>query len=96
MGKTLGLADATVSDTVSGAGTTDYRYYADGTRAEKIAPGNLTRQFYYMGGRRLAVECDAPRARRARKGDRPPAASARTESPDGLEDQNNLPAGLGG
>ena len=25
-------------------------YYADGTRAEKIAPGNLTSQFYYMGG----------------------------------------------
>jgi uncharacterized protein RhaS with RHS repeats len=36
--------------TVSGTGTTDYRYYADGTRAEKIAPGNLTSQFYYMGG----------------------------------------------
>jgi RHS repeat-associated protein len=36
--------------TVSGTGTTDYRYYADGTRAEKIAPGNLSSQFYYMGG----------------------------------------------
>ena len=38
------LRTATVS------GTSEYRYYADGTRAEKIAPGNLTSQFYYMGG----------------------------------------------
>jgi len=36
--------------TVSGAGLTDYRYYADGTRAEKLAPGNVSSQFYYMGG----------------------------------------------
>jgi hypothetical protein len=41
---------ATVSGTGTGTGTTDYLYYADGTRAEKIAPGNLTSQFYSMGG----------------------------------------------
>ena len=42
------LRTATVSGT--GTGTSEYRYCADGTRAEKIAPGNLTSQFYYMGG----------------------------------------------